>query len=98
MILDASGTPMDGAQPEPEHRVEVVRSFSYKLNLKQADGSPAYEDCQFFCSKKDYCDREDAAELSRDLFEFCMDEVLEDIKNFQERRSKRQAARARSAA
>ena len=79
-------------------QVEIVRSFSYKLNLKQADGSPAYEDCQFFCSKKDDCDREDAAELSRDLFEFCMDEVLEDIKNFQERRSKRQAARARSAA
>ena len=98
MILGIDGKRIAGARSESGREIEIVRSFSYKLNLKQADGSPAYEDCQFFCSKKDFADREDAHELSRDLFEFCMDEVLEDIKTFQERRAKRQATRARSAA
>jgi hypothetical protein len=98
MILGIDGKRIAGARSESGRDIEIVRSFSYKLNLKLSDGSPAYEDCQFFCSKKDYSDREDAHELSRDLFEFCMDEVLEDIKIFQERRAKRQATRARSAA
>lgn len=94
MILGIDGKRIAGARSESGREVEIVRSFSYKLNLKLADGSPAYEDCQFFCSKKDFCDREDAHELSRDLFDFCMDEVLEDIQNFKGRRAKRQAARA----
>lgn len=96
MILDAGGRP---AQPETTagRTVEIVRSFAYKLNLKNADGSPAYEDCQFFCSQKTACDAAMAEEVSRDLYEFCVDEVQDSIREFKERRARKSAQRNNAA-
>ncbi len=81
-------------RPKPSGLVEVVRSFSYKLNLKNADGSPTYESCDFFCCSKAQCELDDRDEVSRDLDQFCMDEVLESIREFKERRTRKQAGRA----
>lgn len=74
--------------------VEVVRSFSYKLNLKNPDGSPTYESADFFACSKAQCNVVDRDEVSRDLDEFCMEEVLDSIRQFKDRRAKKQAGRA----
>jgi hypothetical protein len=73
---------------------EVVRSFSYKLRLTKPDGSPSYESADFFACSKAQCDDETRAEISGDLDQFCMDEVLESIRKFIERRNRKQARNA----
>ena len=104
MLLDASGREFAGERQaelpaslpsvvQPP-MISITRSFSYKLNLKNPDGSPTYESCDFFCSKGAECDPASAEEVSRDLYEFCMEQVLEDIRLFKERRSKKQAQRS----
>lgn len=92
MILDPSGRPM---RPEPKHQmIEDVKSFSYKLNLKNQDGSPAYEDAHFFQSRKYRCRPEDQDEAAREAFEWCFEEVSADIQEFKQRRACKQAQSA----
>lgn len=57
-------------------RVEISRSFSYKLNVGN------YESRDFFCSAKAECDAEDMAEVAADLDEFAQDQVLESVKEY----------------
>ncbi len=83
------------SRTEPAVTVEVVRAFSYKLNMGVDDnGRPTYESADFFASHKAQCAPEDREEVSRDLDEFCMDEVMKSIRAFKERRAKKEAARA----
>lgn len=96
MILDSSGKQLAGTEAEaPARMVEVVRSFSYKLNMgTDENGRPTYESCDLFCSKKEQCAPEDVAEVSRDIHEFCVEEVMEGIREIKERIAKKRAAKA----
>jgi hypothetical protein len=58
-------------------RVEIVRSFSYKLNVGQ------YESRDFFCSQKAQCDAGDAARTSAALYQFCKTQVLASVREYQ---------------
>ncbi len=74
--------------------IEDVKSFSFRLNLKNPDGSPAYESADFFQSRKYRCRPEDEKEAAREAFDWCVGQVTEDIRIFQERRTRKQAMRA----
>jgi len=77
--------------PEPKHQmIEDVKSFSFKLNLKNPDGSPAYEDANFFQSRKYRCRQDQQEEAAREAFEWCASEVTRDIKEFLDRRTQKQ--------
>jgi hypothetical protein len=54
-------------------QVEIVRSFSYKLNV----GS--YESRDFFCSQKTTCDADDAEAISELVYQFCKTQVLKSV-------------------
>jgi len=60
-------------------RVEIARSFSYKLSC-QHYGGEQYESIDFFCSQKSECAAEDAAEVSEALYQFCKAEVRRAVK------------------
>lgn len=66
--------PIIGQKKPSGVKVEVCRSFAYKLNL-QNHGGPAYESCDFFASRKVECDAEAADWVSQTLFEECVAEV-----------------------
>ena len=51
-------------------RVEVARSFSFKLNAGN------YESRDFFCSQKVECFEHEAAEMSEKVYQFCRREVM----------------------
>ncbi len=103
MILDPSGRPADVAMTPREHPlapgahlqpeiVEVVRSFSFKLNLGN------YQSADFFCSQKAQCERPEADQVSTDLYEWCYDQVMDAVKDVQRKQAAKQAQRERSAA
>lgn len=56
-------------QPRITGKVEVARSFSYKLNVGN------YESRDFFCSQKIECDATEAEALSEQVHEFCLKQV-----------------------
>ncbi len=62
-------------------RVEIARSFSYKLNVAHYGGNQ-YESRDFFCSEKAECSIEDQAEVSAALYQFCRAEVLRSVKEY----------------
>lgn len=64
---------MDNNPFKPQPRIEIVRSFSRKINLGN------YESLDMFASAKMECDLNDAAGVSLDLFEFAKNEVLQSI-------------------
>ena len=57
-------------------RVEVVRSFSYKLNVGN------YESRDFFCSQKAECAAEDAEAVADLLYQFCKSQVLKSLADY----------------
>lgn len=59
-----------------EGRVEVVRSFSYKLNVGN------YESRDFFCSAKAQCDAAEMEEVGVGLDDFVQDQVLTSVKQY----------------
>ena len=65
-----------GRQKEPEPIVEVVRSFSYKLNLGRFNPQLQYESRDFFASQKSQCRASEAEAVSQKLYDFCKREVL----------------------
>ena len=79
--------PVTIVEPEPRKMVEVTRSFSFKLHLGN------YESADFFCSQKAQCSPEQVDEVSRDLYEFCIDQVQQAIKDFKARRAKARQGR-----
>lgn len=93
--LDIRGAVLiDGPlKPATITNVRVTRSFSYKKNLGN------YQMADFFASQSADCAPEDAAEVSSDLDQFCMDEVRESVRSFERQLEKKEAAKAhRSAA
>lgn len=66
--------------------VEVVRSFSRKVNLGNIDQSLQYESIDLFCSMKaEIPEGEDPSEASQVLQEMCKAEVMRDAKEIKER-------------
>jgi hypothetical protein len=59
-----------------DRRVEVVRSFSYKLNVGN------YESRDFFCSQKTECSMEEASDVGILLYTFCKTQVLHAVKEY----------------
>lgn len=59
-------------------RVEVARSFSFKLNAGN------YESRDFFCSQKAECYERAAEETSERLYQFCKTQVLKAVKEWKE--------------
>ena len=89
MLIDANGKPLSPAT-EPEQlppMISITRSFSMKMNLGN------YESADFFASQRAECPAALAAEVSRDLDQFCMDEVAESIRVFKDRRRRKEAER-----
>ena len=60
-----------------QNRVEICRSFSYKLNILGK-----YESRDFFCSQKAECWPDEAAALSHALYEFCQEQVFEGVREY----------------
>ena len=81
MLLDSTGRPVVGTKARA---IEDVKSFSYRLNLKNPDGSPAYESADFFASRKMECAYEDRAWVSQQIYEECVEEVQESMRLFVE--------------
>jgi len=76
------------ADHKPVARVEIARSFNYKLNIPGQ-----YESRDFFCSEKAECAIEDAPEVSAALFAFCRAEVLRSVGEYiKEMRKQRENA------
>lgn len=86
MIHDAAGRPVTPEQSNERHLIGITRSFSYKLNLGN------YESADFFCSQRAECPPDLAEEVSRDLDQFCQDEVREAIRNFRRKPVQRSSA------
>lgn len=59
-----------------EKKIEVARSFSYKLNLGN------YQTADFFCSQKAEVEEKDAEKKSEELYAFCRKEVLKSINSY----------------
>jgi len=73
-------------------RVEVARSFSYKLNCGN------YESRDFFCSQKAECNAEDAEITAEALQQFCKRMVLQSVREYQaELAAERQGPRKQEA-
>lgn len=66
-------------------RVEICRSFSFKLNLGN------YQSADFFMSQKSECAEEDAEVVSEGLYQFCKRETLKAVREFQEESQRRAA-------
>lgn len=62
-------------------RVEIARSFSFKLNCGN------YESRDFFASQKAECAIEDAEEVSAALHGFCKRQVLQAVQEYQHQAS-----------
>jgi len=74
---------------QPGARCEIVRSFSYKLNVGD------YESRDFFCSQKSECAIEDAADISERLYQFCKEQVRKSVLEY--KRERESTIRARKA-
>lgn len=65
-------------KPKVAQRVEVVRSFAFKVNLGN------YQSADFFCSQKSECSADDQEEVSAALYMFCKGQVMRSARQFQE--------------
>ncbi len=70
---------------KPVLRVEIARSFSYKMAIPGQ-----YESRDFFCSEKAECAIEDASEVSAALYQFCRSEVLKSVAEYRAEMVKQQ--------
>lgn len=59
-------------------RVEIARSFSYKLNVGN------FESRDFFMSQKAECAASDAPAISEALYQFCKSQVLKSVREYRE--------------
>ena len=67
-------------------QIEIVRSFSGRVNTGN------YQHADFFCSTKATCDAEEAESISALLDEFVQDQVMESVREYKQRLSKKGAA------
>lgn len=78
LSFPAAVTPSLNGAAKPKNLIEIVRSFSYKMNAGN------YESRDFFMSQKAECRSEDAEETSDKLYRFCRDQVLKSVKQYRE--------------
>ena len=71
-------------QPSADRRVEIARSFSYKLNVGN------YESRDFFCSQKSECSEAEAEDVSERMYIFCRSQVLKAVAEYQRLRVEQQ--------
>lgn len=85
--MSNDGALIIGAKPEDGKTpiVEVVRSFSFKLNLGN------YQSADFFVSQKQACPKDEADQVSVDLYDWCYAQVMESVKDVQAKQAKKQA-------
>ena len=76
-----------GAAPKLD-RVEIARSFAFKLNLGN------YQSADFFCSQKSECAAEDAEAASEALYAFCRKQVMKAVSDFQIELARKEAMQA----
>lgn len=89
--------PIIGQRPAAE-KVEICRSFAYKLNLGNC-GGPQFESADFFASRKMQCEAEAASWVSQQIYEECVAEVREAVAHFKkEMHRKKQADKERKVA
>lgn len=69
--------PIIGA-PRSLARVEITRSFSYKLNVGN------YESRDFFCAQKAECSIDDADEVAERVHAFCKTQVMRSVREYQQ--------------
>jgi nucleoid-associated protein YejK len=55
------------------NKIEVSRSYSKKVQIKQ------FEPIDAFCAAKAEVDKKDMIKISKELFEFCRNQVEKDI-------------------
>lgn len=77
------------AQSQPQPTVEIVRSFSFKLNLGN------YQSADFFCSQKVSVAPDMATEASESTYQWCFDEVMKSVANVKRRQREKAHAVAR---
>lgn len=72
---------MIGGEPPVTGRVEIVRSFSYKLPLDKFGRK--YESRDFFMSQKAECSVDEQEAVSAALYAFCRREVLKSVREYE---------------
>ena len=77
------------SKPDTGPRVEIGRSFSFKLNMGN------YESRDFFCSQKAECKIEDSERVSQALHDFCKSQVMRAVREYRKRPSKPQSLHIR---
>jgi hypothetical protein len=88
MLVDAAGRLISSgaSSDEKQPTVEIVRSFSFKLNLGN------YQSCDFFASQKQACAKDEADQVSTDLYDWCYAQVMASVRDVQEKQARKQAA------
>lgn len=79
MLYGPDGKPiMSDADPLglDQPTVEIVRSFSFKLNVGN------YESRDFFCSQKVVCDAIEVDEVSSKVYQWCKQQVLGAVREY----------------
>ena len=66
---------------------EVVRAFSFKLNVGN------YESRDFFCSQKVECPEREAGKKSKELYQFCKEQVIKSVAEYQRENQKKIVAK-----
>jgi hypothetical protein len=74
-------------RPKVLGSVEIVRSFTYKLNVGN------YESRDFFCSQKAECKLADAMEVSEALYQFCKQQVMRAVNDYMKDQATRESVR-----
>lgn len=70
------------ADEKEASRVEICRSFSFKLNLDKFCAQKTFESREFFQSAKGSCYLDEAAEYADKLAAFCKQQVLNDVRAY----------------
>lgn len=69
-------TPAPVQEIRTEARIEICRSFSFKINSGHYDPAKQYESQDFFCSQKVHCLPEEMEDASQAAYAFCKRQVL----------------------
>ena len=81
LVLRVAADPPEIPVSRLAGRVEIVRSYSFQLNMERVAGPELrYENRQFFCSAKTECDQREAENMAAKLHSFCKGEVLKSVR------------------
>ena len=85
-----SDIPIIGGVPRSVARVEITRSYSYKLNVGN------YESRDFFCAQKAECSLDEAEEVSERVHAFCKAQVMRAVRDYQQEAAAQVSAQRRA--